>query len=397
MLKPLSTVCALSLASFYKLSRYKSVLVSTSLFLSQQLSRPLHSPHWLPYITITMPPKGKKKGKAEEENDHSLSESGSESETENKISKSKRKPAKKAEKGRKRGAGKEADGEGAPKKKTKVELVKPDLKDLNFDCDKENPNGEKWNFKISSWNVAGLRAWVKKDGIEYLKKEDPDIICLQETKCPEQKVPPEAKLPGYHTYWANSEKDGYAGVAVYSKEKPLHVKIGLGKEHDSEGRLLTLEYDKFYLVNTYVPNAGQGLKTLPKRLQWDKDFRSFLKELDAQKPVVLCGDLNVAHNEIDLANPATNTKHAGFTKEERDNFTELLKEGFVDSFRHLYPDKTGAYTFWAFFGNARARNTGWRLDYFVLSKRLLPNVCDNVIRNQVFGSDHCPVTLFLHI
>uniref|UniRef100_A0A224XSV7 DNA-(apurinic or apyrimidinic site) endonuclease n=1 Tax=Panstrongylus lignarius TaxID=156445 RepID=A0A224XSV7_9HEMI len=353
-----------------------------------------------------MPPKGKKpaaKKKTENENSakHDLSASeSSDSDPGNKGAKKKNnsKPKdKNKEDAKKRGAKREAK-DMPETKKQKVDLEKPELSDLNFECNKTTKEGEKWNFKISSWNVAGLRAWLKKSGIDYVLKEDPDILCLQETKCPEKKLPSEAKLSGYHMYCCDSQKDGYAGVALYTKEKPLKVTYGLGmKEHDSEGRAITAEYEKFFLVATYVPNAGQGLKTLPKRMKWDEDFRNYLKDLDSKKPVILCGDLNVAHNPIDLANPKTNTKSAGFTQEERDNMTELLKQGFVDTFRHLYPEVSGAYTYWTFIGNARSRNTGWRLDYFVLSERLLYSLCDNVIRSKVYGSDHCPVTLFLHV
>lgn len=302
---------------------------------------------------------------------------------------------------KKRGRGKEDTKEPEPKKQKADPPAKPDtdISKLDFTkCDNQTADGKTWNFKISSWNVAGLRAWVRKNGVDYIKKELPDIITLQETKCPERKLPPEVKIPGYHTYWISGDKDGYAGVALYSKEKPLNISYGIGnKEFDTDGRLITAEYEKFYLVAAYVPNAGQGLKTLPKRMKWDKEFREYLKKLDSKKPVILAGDLNVAHNEIDLANPKTNTRSAGFTQEERDAMTELLKQGFVDSFRHLYPDKTGAYTYWTYIGNARSRNTGWRLDYFVLSERLVPHLCDNVIRNQMYGSDHCPITLFLNI
>ncbi|CAA9998400.1 unnamed protein product, partial [Nesidiocoris tenuis] len=202
----------------------------------------------------------------------------------------------------------------------------------------------------------------QKNGQDYITKEDPDIICLQETKCPEAKVPADAKIEGYHYYWANSAKDGYAGVALYTKEKPLNVTNGIGNaEHDDEGRVITAEYDKYFLVATYVPNAGQGLKTLPKRMNWDNLFLDYLKSLDAKKPVILCGDLNVAHQEIDLANPKTNKKSAGFTQEERDGMTKMLSEGFVDSFRQLYPDRSQAYTFWTYMSNARAKNTGWKV------------------------------------
>ncbi|KAK3923088.1 Recombination repair protein 1 [Frankliniella fusca] len=269
---------------------------------------------------------------------------------------------------------------------------------IDFSSEAKTKDGKLWNFKISSWNVAGLKAWVKKSGMEFLKHEDPDILCLQETKCSEKKLPPEAKVEGYHTYWLSGEKEGYAGVAVLSKTKPLEVKFGIDKpEFDSEGRVITAEYEKFYLVNVYVPNAGQGLKSLPRRLEWDPAFRAYLKNLDEKKPVILCGDLNVAHNEIDLANPKTNTKNAGFTPQEREGMSELLKQGFVDTFRNLYPDKSGAYSFWTYMSNARSRNVGWRLDYFITSERFMPQVCDNVIRNEVFGSDHCPITLFANV
>ncbi|KAL1138788.1 hypothetical protein AAG570_008850 [Ranatra chinensis] len=351
--------------------------------------------------------KTEKKKPAGESEEHEMSESLSEDEDEKpkKSAASKRKvPAKKdketKDNTKKRGMKQDAD-EHQPTKKAKGEFVnkiETDLSKLSFDCDKTTNSGDKWNFKISTWNVAGLRAWVKKNGLDFLKHEKPDILCLQETKCSEKKLPPEVNTDGYHKYWLSGEREGYSGVALYSKEKPLNVKYGIGiKEHDSEGRVITAEYDKFYLVTAYVPNAGQGLKTLPKRMKWDPDFRNYLKKLDKEKPVILCGDLNVAHNPIDLANPKTNTKSAGFTQEERDGMTEMLKQGFVDTFRHFYPELSGAYTFWSYFNNARARNTGWRLDYFIVSERLLPQVCDNVIRSQIFGSDHCPITLFMHL
>ncbi|XP_073987152.1 recombination repair protein 1 isoform X2 [Rhodnius prolixus] len=351
-----------------------------------------------------MPPKGKRTAaKKKIENvknaEHKLSVSeNSDSDSSEEVTTKNSLKSKQKNKDTKKRVTKRGAKEEPETKKVKLELEKPELKDLNFECGKTTKDGEKWNLKITSWNVAGLRAWLKKSGMDYVLKEDPDILCLQETKCPEKKLPSEAKLSGYHMYCCDSLKDGYAGVALYTKEKPLKVTYGLGiKEHDSEGRAITAEYDKFFLVATYVPNAGQGLKTLPKRMKWDEDFRKYLKDLDLKKPVILCGDLNVAHNPVDLANPKTNTKSAGFTQEERDNMTELLKQGFVDTFRHLYPEVTGAYTYWTFIGNARSRNTGWRLDYFVLSERLLSGLCDNVIRSKVYGSDHCPITLFLQI
>ncbi|KAG8227720.1 hypothetical protein J437_LFUL008002 [Ladona fulva] len=289
-------------------------------------------------------------------------------------------------------------GEKAEKTPAKKVKETPDLSTVDFSCDKKTPDGKPWNLKISSWNVAGIRALIKKNGLEYVTAENPDIFCLQETKCPEKKLPPETKIEGYHTYWNSGDKDGHSGLGLYTKEKPLEVTYSIGdSELDSEGRLITAEYEKFYVVNAYVPNSGRGLVTLPKRLKWDTQFREYLKKLDEKKPVILCGDLNVSHQPIDLANPKTNTKNAGFTQEERDGFTKLLEEGFVDSFRQLYPDKTDAYTFWTNMRNARERNVGWRLDYFVLSKRLIPNLCENSIRSQVYGSDHCPLTLFINI
>ncbi|PNF29040.1 hypothetical protein B7P43_G14198 [Cryptotermes secundus] len=290
-----------------------------------------------------------------------------------------------------------------PAKKPKVDKpplnkTQSDYESLDFSSNRTTSDGKLWNLKISSWNVGGLKAWVKKNGIDYLKYEDPDIFCLQETKCSESKLPPEVKVDGYHTYWLSGEKEGYAGVGLYSKKEPIKVTYGLGKkEFDTEGRVITVEYEKFYLVAAYVPNAGRGLVTLPKRMKWDPDLRNYVKELDSKKPVILCGDMNVSHQPNDLANPKTNTKNAGFTQEERDGMTALLEEGFVDSFRHLYPEKTGAYTFWTYMGNARSRNTGWRLDYFILSQKLIPNLCDSIIRSGVYGSDHCPITLLINI
>lgn len=273
-----------------------------------------------------------------------------------------------------------------------------DYESLDFSSDKTTSDGKLWNLKISSWNVGGLKAWLKKSGVDYIKYENPDIFCLQETKCSEDKVPPEVKVDGYHTYWLSGEKDGYAGIGLYSKKEPIKVTYGIGnKEFDAEGRVITAEYENFYLVAAYVPNAGRGLVTLPKRMKWDPQLRNYVKELDSKKPVILSGDMNVSHQPIDLANPKTNTRNAGFTQEERDGMTTLLEEGFVDSFRHLYPEKTGAYTFWTYMGNARSRNVGWRLDYFILSQKLVPNLCDSVIRSDVYGSDHCPITLLINI
>ncbi|CAD7085456.1 unnamed protein product [Hermetia illucens] len=283
-------------------------------------------------------------------------------------------------------------GKKAPaKSQAKLNSTDTDYSKLDFSSDKQ------FNFKISSWNVAGLRAWIKKSGLEYVKHEKPDILCLQETKCIPDDIPDEARLPGYHPYWL-CKPGGHAGVAIYSKIMPINVEYGLGdEEQDDDGRLLTAEYEKFFLVCVYVPNAGRKLVTLPKRLRWNKLFEAFIQKLNAKKPVIICGDMNVAHNEIDLANPKTNKKNAGFTQEERDGMTDLLNLGYVDTYRHFYPDQERAFTFWAYFMNARAKDVGWRLDYFIVSERFLPKCVDNVIRSKVFGSDHCPITLLLNI
>lgn len=265
--------------------------------------------------------------------------------------------------------------------------------ELNFDI-----NDKEYNLKISSWNVAGLRGWIEKGGLEYIEHEKPDILCLQETKCTEDQLPESARhIKGYHPYWL-CKPGGYAGVAIYSKKMPINVTYGLGdEEQDADGRLLTAEYEKFFLVCVYVPNAGRKLVTLPKRMRWDDKFHQYLKDLDSKKPVILCGDMNVAHEETDLANPKTNKKNAGFTQEERDGMTRLLSLGFVDTFRQLYPDKKNAYTFWTYMGNSRAKNVGWRLDYFITSERIQSKVVDNIMRSEVYGSDHCPLTLVLNL
>ncbi|XP_062510475.1 exodeoxyribonuclease-like isoform X2 [Corticium candelabrum] len=264
--------------------------------------------------------------------------------------------------------------------------------------DSKTADGRPWKLKFMSWNVNGLKAWSKRGyTVDYIKREDPDICCLQETKCDKDNIPEEAKLEGYHTFWLSGERKGYSGTGLYSKVKPMNVTYGMGvEEHDKEGRLITAEYETFYFVGSYVPNAGRGLPRLGYRQTWDTALQNYLVELDKKKPVVFCGDLNVAHKEIDIANPKSNKKSAGFTMEEREGFSDLLSCGFVDSFRCLYPDKKGAYTFWvATSRTARADNVGWRLDYFVISQRLESDLCDNVIRSSVKGSDHCPIVLFL--
>lgn len=275
-------------------------------------------------------------------------------------------------------------------KPAKMNKMDTDYGSVNFAHEKDH------NYKISSWNVAGLRAWVGKSGLELLQHEKPDILCLQETKCTEDQLPEAAKAKGYHTYW-HCKPGGRDGVALYSKTMPYDVKYGMGSdEMDAEARMITAEYSRFYLICVYVPNAGRGLVNLQKRMRWDELFRKYVKQLDAKKPVIVCGDMNVAHEAIDLANPKTNTKNAGFTPEEREGMSKLLAEGFLDSFRALYPQTEKAYTFWTYMGGARAKNVGWRLDYFILSERLQPKVVDNVMRSECMGSDHCPITLFLN-
>ncbi|CAG9792175.1 unnamed protein product [Diatraea saccharalis] len=287
----------------------------------------------------------------------------------------------------------------AAKKSALKNKAATNYEEIDFSNFSKNKQGKDWNYKISSWNVDGIRAWLGKGGLEYLKYEKPDILCLQEVKCAQDKLPEElVNVPGYHAYWLCSDQDGYAGVGVYTSKLAMNVQYGLQNEDlDNEGRIITAEYEHFYLISTYVPNAGRKLVTLPKRLQWNEAFRNYVKELDKKKPVIICGDMNVAHNEIDLANPKTNKKNAGFTEEERAGMTDLLGDGFVDTFRHLYPDTKGAYTFWTYMMNSRAKNVGWRLDYFIVSERLLTSVCDSVIRDGVYGSDHCPISLFLHL
>lgn len=247
-------------------------------------------------------------------------------------------------------------------------------------------------MKLVSWNVNGLRACVKKGFMEYFLEVDADIFCVQETKLQEGQI--DLNLGGYHQYWNYAEKKGYSGTAVFTKKKPLSVKYGVGlEEYDQEGRVITLEYENFYFVNVYTPNSQRELARLDYRMAWEDMFREYLKELDSMKPVILCGDLNVAHKEIDLKNPKTNRKNAGFTDEERDKMTELLSSDFLDTFRHFYPDKEGAYTWWSYMGKARERNTGWRIDYFIASKSLAGNLIDAQIHSEIMGSDHCPIVL----
>ena len=249
-------------------------------------------------------------------------------------------------------------------------------------------------MKLISWNVNGLRACVGKGFADFVAAADPDMLCLQETKLQAGQI--DLDLPGYHQFWNYADKKGYSGTAIFTKAQPIAVTYGLGiDEHDHEGRVITAEYDDFYLVCCYTPNAQDGLKRLDYRMQWENDFRVYLCALDEKKPVILCGDLNVAHKEIALKNPSSNRKNAGNTDEERGKMTELLGAGFVDSFRHFYHDLTGAYSWWSYRFNARKNNAGWRIDYFIVSERLRDRMEDAVIHSDVMGSDHCPVELLL--
>ncbi len=249
-------------------------------------------------------------------------------------------------------------------------------------------------MKLISWNVNGLRAVMGKDFMGSFAALDADAFCLQETKLQEGQITMD--LPGYHQYWNYAEKKGYSGVAVFTRVEPLSVRRGIGvEEHDHEGRVLTLEYADFFLVCCYTPNSQDGLKRLEYRMRWEDDFRAYLKGLEKQKPVVLCGDLNVAHEEIDIKNPKSNRMNAGFTDQERAKMTDLLAAGFVDTFRALHPDETCAYSWWSYRFHARENNAGWRIDYFIVSEALRDRVEKAAIHNEIYGSDHCPVELTL--
>lgn len=251
-------------------------------------------------------------------------------------------------------------------------------------------------MKFISWNVNGLRACVGKGFQDFFHRESADFFCLQETKLQEGQI--NLELPGYHQYWNYAEKKGYSGTAVFAKEPPLSVALGIGiPELDTEGRLITLEYPDFYLITCYTPNAQRGLARLDHRMAWEAAFRDYICSLDTKKPVIACGDLNVAHKEIDLKNPASNRGNAGFSDEERQCFTDLLNRGFTDSFRHLNPDATGAYTWWSYMFNARANNAGWRIDYFLVSNRIRDNIVATPIYADILGSDHCPVGLSINL
>ena len=246
-------------------------------------------------------------------------------------------------------------------------------------------------MKLISWNVNGLRAIMGKNFMEFFKEIDADCFCLQETKLQEGQI--EMDLPGYHQYWCYADKKGYSGTAIFTKKEPLSVRYGIGiDEHDHEGRVITLEFEDFYLITVYVPNSQDELRRLVYRMKWEDDFKAYLKELEKTKPVIFCGDLNVAHKEIDLKNPKTNRRNAGFTDEERGKMSALLDDGFIDTFRYFYPEEV-VYSWWSYRFRAREKNTGWRIDYFICSEALKDRLKDAKIHTEVMGSDHCPVEL----
>lgn len=249
-------------------------------------------------------------------------------------------------------------------------------------------------MKLISWNVNGLRACVQKGFLDFFNEIDADVFCIQETKLQAGQI--ELALPGYFQYWNYAEKKGYSGTAVFTREEPISVRYGLGiEEHDKEGRVITLELADFYIVTVYTPNSQDELKRLAYRMEWEDAFRAYLKKLEEHKPVVVCGDMNVAHKEIDLKNPKTNRRNAGFSDEERGKFTELLEAGFIDTYRYFYPDAEGMYSWWSYRFRAREKNAGWRIDYFCVSKALKDRLLDARIHTQVMGSDHCPVELVI--
>lgn len=247
-------------------------------------------------------------------------------------------------------------------------------------------------MKLISWNVNGIRACVNKGFKDFFKEINADIFCIQETKCQIDQI--ELEFEGYKSFWNSAEKKGYSGTAIYTKEKPISVKYGIGiEQHDKEGRVITLEFKNFFMVNIYTPNSKRGLERLEYRQVWEDEIRKYLLDLNKIKPVIMCGDLNVAHNEIDLKNPKTNRKNAGFTDEEREKMTKLLETGFTDTFRYLYPAKENAYTWWSYMGHAREKNVGWRIDYFLTSNRIKKQIQEAYIFDKVLGSDHCPIGL----
>jgi len=249
-------------------------------------------------------------------------------------------------------------------------------------------------MKLISWNVNGLRACMQKGFMDYFNEMDADVFCLQETKMQPDQL--ELELPGYYQYWNSAEKKGYSGTALFTKREPISVTYGIGvEEHDHEGRVITAEFEEYYVVTVYVPNAQRELTRLDYRMQWEEAFLAYIKGLEEKKPVIYCGDLNVAHQEIDLKNPKTNRNNAGFTDQERACFTKVLESGFIDTFRYFYPDVTGVYSWWSYMFQARAKNAGWRIDYFVVSESLKDRLKDAKIHTTVLGSDHCPVELEL--
>ena len=251
-------------------------------------------------------------------------------------------------------------------------------------------------MKLISWNVNGIRACLNKGFAEFFKNINAEIFCIQETKCQKEQV--DLEFEGYTSFWNSAEKKGYSGTAIFTKNKPITVKYGIGiEEHDKEGRVITLEFKKFYIVNIYTPNSKRELERLDYRMIWEDEIRKYLLQLNKTKPVIMCGDLNVAHKEIDLKNPKTNRKNAGFTDEERGKMTELLESGFIDTFRKIYPDKKDEYSWWSYMAKSREKNIGWRIDYFIVSDDIKNKIQDAKIHQQIFGSDHCPVELDIEI
>lgn len=251
-------------------------------------------------------------------------------------------------------------------------------------------------MKLISWNVNGIRACINKGFKDFFNEIDSDIFCIQETKCQKDQI--DLEFEGYKSYWNSAEKKGYSGTAIFTKQKPISVTYGIGiEEHDKEGRVITLEFEKFYMINIYTPNSKRELERLEYRQIWEDEIRKYMLKLNENKPVIMCGDLNVAHKEIDLKNPKTNRHNAGFTDEERNKMTELLDAGFVDTFRVLYPEKENAYSWWSYMGHAREKNVGWRIDYFIVSKSIENCIKEAKIHSEIFGSDHCPVELEIDI
>ena len=251
-------------------------------------------------------------------------------------------------------------------------------------------------MKLISWNVNGIRACINKGFKDFFNEIDSDIFCIQETKCQKDQI--DLEFEGYTSYWNSAEKKGYSGTAIFTKQKPISVTYGIGiEEHDKEGRVITLEFEKFYMINIYTPNSKRELERLEYRQIWEDEIRKYMLKLNENKPVIMCGDLNVAHKEIDLKNPKTNRHNAGFTDEERNKMTELLDAGFVDTFRILYPDKENAYSWWSYMGHAREKNVGWRIDYFIVSKSIENCIKEAKIHSEIFGSDHCPVELEIDV